>query len=118
MGNYKDNTSINGNPAIVPITVSGSFDNQTIKIGRFPYKGTIKAVSFATGAALGASAGIDIKNGSNTVVSCTDNLNGYELKTSGLSNAAITSSSDISIVCDDFTNATVCTIIIYVQQNP
>lgn len=118
MPNLIDDTNINGNPAIVPITVSGSFDNQTIKVGKFPFNGTIKAVSFATSAALGSGVGIDVKNGSDVVVSCTDNLNGYELKISGLSNAAITSSSEISIVCDDFTGATVCTIIIYVQQNP
>lgn len=118
MPNLVDSINLKDNPLVVPIVISGSFDNTTVKVGRFPYKGTIKAVSFATGAALGASVGIDVKVGSNTVISCTDNLNGYELKTTGLSNTSLTSSSDISIVFDDFTAATQCVVIIYIQQNP
>jgi hypothetical protein len=110
-----DNLKINDNPLVVPITVSGSFDNTTVKVGRFPYNGIIKAVSFATGAALGSGVGIDVKVGSTIVTSCTDNLNGYELKTAS---TAITSASDISIVFDDFTAATQCVVNIYVQQNP
>ena len=117
MPNFIDNTTINGNAQIVPIVVSGSFDNTTVKVGRFPYNGTIVAVSFATGAALGASVGIDVKSGSNVVVSSSDNLNGYELKTTGLSNTSITNASDISIVFDDFTASTQCVVIIYIQQN-
>lgn len=117
MPNVKDKHYLNGNPLVVPICVSGSFDNATVKLGKFPYKGTIKAVSFATGAALGASAGIDVKNGTNVVASCTDNLNGIELKTA-VSNAAITSSSELSVVFDDFTAATQCEVIIYIQQEP
>jgi hypothetical protein len=88
----KEGYRLNDNPVVVPITVSGSFDNVTVKVGRFPYHGEIVAVSFATGAALGASAGIDIKAGTTTVASCTDDLNGYELKTAS---ASITNESDI-----------------------
>lgn len=118
MPNLIDNTTINGNPQIVPIVISGSFDNVTVKAGYFPYKGTIVGVSFATGAALGASAGIDVKSGSNVVVSSSDNLNGYELKTTGLSNTSITNTSQLNVVFDDFTASTQCVVIIYIQQNP
>ena len=72
-------------------------------------------MSFATGEALGASAGIDVKVGNSVVTSCSNNLNGYELKTAS---QEITAEDEISVVFDDFTNATQCVVIIYVQQLP
>jgi hypothetical protein len=118
--NIRDNDGykLNDNKMIIAIPVSGSFDNVTVKVGRFPFNGEIVAISFATGAALGASAGIDVKAGSNVVVSSSNNLNGYELKTTGLSNTSITSATELSIVFDDFTAATQCVVIIYIQQKP
>jgi len=113
--NLIDPIKFNNNPAVVPITVCGSFDNAAVKVGKFPFKGKIAAVSFATGAALGASAGIDVKVGNSVVTSCSNNLNGYELKTA---NQDITADDEISVVFDDFTNATQCVVIIYVQQLP
>ena len=115
MPNYVDNLRFKGNPSIVPITVCGSFDSATVKVGKFPYNGKIVGVSFATGAALGEELGIDVKVGATVVASCTDNLNGYELKTA---DTAITSASEISAVFDDFAAATQCVVVIYIQQQP
>lgn len=115
MPNLIDPIKFNNNPAVVPITVCGSFDNTTVKVGKFPGNGKIVGVSFATGEALGASAGIDVKVGNSVVTSCSNNLNGYELKTA---NQDITADDEISVVFDDFTNATQCVVIIYVQQLP
>lgn len=115
MPNLIDPIELRNNPAVVPITVCGSFDNTTVKVGKFPGNGKIVGVSFATGAALGSSAGIDVKVGDTVVASCTNNLNGYELKTA---NQDITADDKISVVFDDFTNATQCVVIIYVQQLP
>lgn len=111
----KEGYKLNDNPIVVPITVCGSFDNATVKVGKFPYNGKITGVSFATGAALGASAGIDVMVGEAKAASCTDNLNGYELKTADTS---ITKDSEISVVFDDFTAATQCVVNIYIQQLP
>lgn len=115
MPNLIDPIELRNNPAVVPITVCGSFDNATVKVGKFPFKGKIAAVSFATGAALGSSAGIDVKVGDTVVASCTNNLNGYELKTAS---QEITAEDEISVVFDNFSDATQCVVIIYVQQIP
>jgi hypothetical protein len=97
------------------IPINGSFDNTTVKVAKVPYKSKIIAVSFATGAALGSSVGIDVKVGSTVVVSSTDNLNGYEVKTAAVD---VPANSDISVVFDDFTAATQCSVIIFLQQRP
>jgi hypothetical protein len=66
-------------------SISGNFDNLTMKIGQVPRTGIVKRVTYCTSAAAGSAVGIDIidgaANGSGTdvICACADNLNGVEV---------------------------------------
>jgi|GEM_PF-737070 len=106
----------------VPLTVAGSFDNQTVKVADLMEPAEVVGVTYFTAGALGEGLGIDVVDGgadgtgTDVICSCSDNLNGLEVEdTISATHGVLAAGDVINVTIDDLASAVYCVVTIWLK---